>query len=125
VEKKYSKLNINKKTMTLIYIYFSSEPNFDFFLSQGIRNSVICLATRCRLDGPGIQSRWARDFLHPSRPALGPTQPPIQWVPGLFPGGGDETAVALTTHPLPHPAPRLKKEWSYTPTSPRCLHGLF
>ena len=52
--KKYSKLNINKKTMSLIYIYFSSEPNFDFVLSQGIRNSVICLATRCGLDGPGI-----------------------------------------------------------------------
>jgi hypothetical protein len=43
------------------------------------RDSAVCIATRYGLNGPGIESRWRRDFLHPSRPALGPTQPPVQW----------------------------------------------
>ena len=42
--------------------------------------------SRYGLDGPEIEYRWGRDFPHPSRPALGPTQPPIQWVPGLSRG---------------------------------------
>jgi len=53
----------------------------------GARYSSVGTATRYGLDGPGIESQWGRDFPHPSRPALGPTQPPIQWTPGLFPGG--------------------------------------
>jgi hypothetical protein len=40
------------------------------------------IATGYGLDGPGIESRWGRDFLHLSEPALGTTQPPVQWVPG-------------------------------------------
>jgi hypothetical protein len=52
----------------------------------GGRDSSVGIATRYGLDGPGIESRWGRDFSQPSRPALRPTQPPIQWVPGLFPG---------------------------------------
>ena len=50
------------------------------------RDSSVGIATRYRLDGPGIEFLWGRDFPHPSKPALGPTEPPVQWVPGLSPG---------------------------------------
>jgi hypothetical protein len=40
--------------------------------------SSVGIAIGYRLDGPGIESRCGRDFSHTSRPALGPTQPPIQ-----------------------------------------------
>ena len=32
------------------------------------------------LNGPRFETGWARDFSRPSRPALGPTLPSIQWV---------------------------------------------
>ena len=50
------------------------------------RDSSVGIATRYGLDGPGIESRWGRDFPHPSRPALRITQSPVQWVPGLSRG---------------------------------------
>ena len=51
-----------------------------------IRDSVADIATRYGLDGPGMESWWGRDFPHRSRPALGPIQPPVQWVLGLSRG---------------------------------------
>jgi hypothetical protein len=48
--------------------------------------SVVGIATAYGLDGPGIESRWGRDFPHLSNPALRPTQPPVQGVPSLSRG---------------------------------------
>ena len=61
------------------------------------RHGVVGRATRYGLEGPGIESRWGRDFPHLSRPAPRPTQPPVQWVPGLSRGKGGR-GVMLTTH---------------------------
>jgi hypothetical protein len=48
--------------------------------------SSVGIATGYRLDGPGIESWWGRGFPHLFRPTLGPTQPPVQWVPGISRG---------------------------------------
>ena len=67
--------------------------------NQGPASSV-GIATGYGLNGPGIVSRWGQDFPHPTRPALGPTQPPGQWVPGLSRGEKSGRGVTLTPHPL-------------------------
>jgi hypothetical protein len=60
--------------------------------------SVVGVATAYGLDGAGIESRWGRDFPHPSRPVQRPTQPPVQRIPGL-PGG--KVRSGRETDPLP------------------------
>jgi len=42
------------------------------------KDSAVGLATCYGLDGPRIELCWGREFPHPSRQALEPTQPPVQ-----------------------------------------------
>jgi len=59
---------------------------YEYVCFTGGPGSVVVIATGYGLDGPGIESRWGRDYPHLSRPALGPTQPPVQWMLGLSRG---------------------------------------
>jgi len=59
--------------------------------------SSVGIATGYGLDGPGIESRWEARFSQLTRPALGPTQPPVQW---SFPGVKSGRGVTLTPLPL-------------------------
>jgi len=56
------------------YLYICS------YIAYNGRDSSVCIAIRNRLKGSEINSQLRRDFPCPSRPALVPTQPPIQWL---------------------------------------------
>jgi hypothetical protein len=108
----------------------------------------VSIVTDNGLDDRAIEIRSpaeAKDFPLASvfRPALRPTQPPVQWVPrvlslgqiptggpfpgqiptgGPFPGANPERGVTLTTHP--HLVPRPIKSRSSTSSPPKRHHGV-
>jgi len=60
--------------------------------------SSVGIATDYGLDGPGSNPGGDEIFC-PFRSALGSTQPPVQWAPGLSQGKCGR-GMLLTTHPL-------------------------
>ena len=68
--------------------------------------SSVGIATDYGLEGLGSNPGGDEIFCQ-SRPVLGPTQPPVKWVPGLPRGVKCGRGVLLTAHPLL--VPRLWK----------------
>jgi hypothetical protein len=68
-----------------VHLSFKIKVLHPYIAVQGPGSSV-GIATNYGLDGPGIESQWGREFLHLSRPALGPTQSLYNGY-RVFPGG--------------------------------------
>jgi len=67
--------------------------------------SSVGIATDYGLDGP-VSNSGGDEIFRPSRPTLGPTQPPVKWY-RVFPGGRGGRGVGLT--PTPSSAEVLEK----------------
>jgi hypothetical protein len=83
-------------------------------------NITVCLRTGRLGDRGSIPGRGERSFLlaSVSRPVLGPTQPPVQWVPGvLSPGLKLGRGLTLTNHPRLVPRSRMSRSYTFSPPS--------
>jgi len=69
----------------ILYIVFNSTNNALYIYIYGPGSSV-GIATDYGLDGPG-SNPGGDEIFRPSRPALGPTQSSVKWVPGYSAAG--------------------------------------
>jgi len=75
-------------------------------------------------DGPGIESRWRRDFPFLSRRDLGPTQPSVQFTMGMgsFPGVKSGREVMMNPYPFYCRGQERVELYLYSPYGP---YGLY
>jgi hypothetical protein len=107
-----------------------SPPAFcfaSFSLLDKSRDSSVGIALGYELDDRRSRVRFPAElgiflFTTVTRTALGPTQPPIQWLLRALSLGVNRPGREADTHL--HLAPRAKNAWNYTSTPPIRLHGV-
>jgi hypothetical protein len=95
------------------------------YFSQNEPAQLGGIALSYGLDDLGFETRqWLGifSFIPKPRPALGPTQPPIQWIPAALSLGVKRPR--REAHHSPPPSVDVKKELSHTSTSLIRLHGV-
>jgi hypothetical protein len=79
--------NVNKtpiKRFEVKGLHRMARRRFEVTITMGVPNSSVGITTRYGLEGSEIESRWERDFPHPSRPSSSHTQPSVRWLAGLI-----------------------------------------
>jgi hypothetical protein len=105
---------IQRKTLTEFYI-----QTFTVYTSR-YSNWLRAGQPGGRSSSPGMVKNFL--FSTSSRPALGPTQPPIQWVSGvLYPGVKRPGREADHSPPV---SAEVKKMWIYTSTPPYAYYWI-
>jgi hypothetical protein len=106
-------------------MYYSHFLSHIFIIRAVIAQSVQRWATGWTIGVLEFDSRRGLGiflFTTASRTALGPTQPPIQWVPGAL-SLGVKRPGREADHSSPSSA-EVKNSWSYTSTHPIRLNGV-
>jgi hypothetical protein len=100
-------------------MYNTEESFVILYHNNNSRDSSVGIALGYGLDYRGCRVRFPAGlgislFTTASRTALGPTQPPIQWVPGALSLG--VTRMGREADHLPPSSAEVKNAWSYTYT---------
>jgi hypothetical protein len=116
---------LNTKQKTLRNIKIRSENIFQicpFLFGAGVAQYSVWIQTRPVFDTRQRQRMFPLTSV--SRPTLRPTQPPVQWVPGVLSLGGKEQPGCDADH-SPHLMPKSRISKGYIPGStPWRLHGV-
>jgi hypothetical protein len=107
----------------VLYFLWSFDWIFKYYLDElrvSYAQAVQCLTTGWTTGRSGFDPRQGQRIFpltSVSRPALGPTHPSVQWVPGVLSQGLKRgRGVTLTTHT--HLVPRSWMSRSYSSSSP-------